>query len=151
MEAGIYRLNRVREGAEIEVTCGRRDERLLPLTYVDYDSDPREYFLNAVTTIVDVHTRVSDLYGQPHDQDRDGFRLRQMKSAGRRSFDQQQEVKPYAERGALWRWNARSPPTPDDLDELITRVEGAGVLPRTSSRHRCGGTSARVEGVHRQP
>ena len=53
VEAGIYRLNRVREGSEIEVTCGERDERVLPRTYVDYDPSPRELFLSAVTTIVD--------------------------------------------------------------------------------------------------
>ena len=28
VEAGIYRLNRVREEAQIEVSCGERDERL---------------------------------------------------------------------------------------------------------------------------
>jgi len=29
---------------------------------------PREYFLNSVTTILDVATRVSDLYSNPYDQ-----------------------------------------------------------------------------------
>jgi hypothetical protein len=34
----------------------------LPQTFVDYEEHPREYMLSAVNTVVDVHTRVSDLY-----------------------------------------------------------------------------------------
>ena len=29
---------------------------------MDYEENPREYHLNAVSTVLDVHTRVSDLY-----------------------------------------------------------------------------------------
>jgi hypothetical protein len=38
------------------------EERVLPQTFVDYESPAREYMLTAVNTVVDVHTRVSDLY-----------------------------------------------------------------------------------------
>jgi hypothetical protein len=34
----------------------------LPETFVDYEKTPREYFLKAVTTVLDLQTRVSDLY-----------------------------------------------------------------------------------------
>ena len=44
--------------------AARRDADL-PETFVDYEDTPREYFLNAVTTVLDVQTRVSDLYSQP--------------------------------------------------------------------------------------
>ena len=47
----------------------------LPETFVDYDEAPREYFLNAVTTVLDVQTRVSDLYNQPYDQIQEQLRL----------------------------------------------------------------------------
>jgi len=65
VEAGIYRLNKVKERDGLgEVECSPSWERDtdLPETFVDYDQTPREYFLNAVTTVLDVQTRVSDLY-----------------------------------------------------------------------------------------
>jgi len=62
VEAGIYRLNRVKNPQDVLVACAKRDESELPQTFVDYEDQPREYFLNAVSTVLDVHTRVSDLY-----------------------------------------------------------------------------------------
>ena len=75
VEAGIYRLNEVKNPRAVRVACSQRDESELPQTYVDYEEKPREYFLNAVTTILDVHTRVSDLYSSPHDQIKEQLRL----------------------------------------------------------------------------
>ena len=62
VQAGIYRLNRVKDESNVIVDCSDRDERELPQTFVDYEEHPREYMLSAVNTVVDVHTRVSDLY-----------------------------------------------------------------------------------------
>ena len=42
VEAGIYRLNRVKDESKVTVDCSDRDERVLPQTYVDYDDTPRE-------------------------------------------------------------------------------------------------------------
>jgi hypothetical protein len=56
VEAGIYRLNRVKDESRVTVDCSDRDERVLPQTYVDYEEHPREYMLSAVNTVVDVHT-----------------------------------------------------------------------------------------------
>ncbi len=75
VEAGIYRLNTVRNPENVEVACAARDESELPQTFVNYDEKPREYFLNAVSTILDVHTRVSDLYSSPFDQVKEQLRL----------------------------------------------------------------------------
>ena len=75
VEAGIYRLNKVRHPESVDVVCPGRDESELPQTYVDYEDDPREYFLSTVTTVVDVHTRVSDLYSSPYDQIKEQLRL----------------------------------------------------------------------------
>jgi hypothetical protein len=61
VEAGIYRLNKVKHPEDVDVACLPRDESEVPQTYVDYDEAPREYLLNSVSTILDVHTRVSDL------------------------------------------------------------------------------------------
>ena len=68
-------MNKVKNDQEIEVACGSRDERTLPQTFVDYVETPREYTLSAITTVVDVHTRVSDLFSHPHDQIREQLRL----------------------------------------------------------------------------
>jgi len=69
VEAGIYRLNRVKDPEAVRATCtAREDEGTLPTTFVPYEEQPREYFLNAVSTVLDVHTRISDLYSSPHDQ-----------------------------------------------------------------------------------
>ncbi len=86
---------------------------------------PREYFLNAVTTVLDVQTRVSDLYNQPYDQIQEQLRLLIEKVKER----QESELIYNADYGLLT--NAapsmkiptrRGPPTPDDLDELIAKV-----------------------------
>jgi hypothetical protein len=53
----------------------RADGRTSCRTFVDYEEQPREYFLNAVSTVLDVHTRVSDLYSSPHDQIKEQLRL----------------------------------------------------------------------------
>jgi len=125
VEAGIYRLNRVKDASRVLVSCSQRDERELPETFVDYDENPREYFLSAVTTVVDVHTRVSDLYSTPHDQIKEQLRLA-IETIKERQED---ELINNDEYGLLS--NAApeqklrtfgGTPTPDDLDELITRV-----------------------------
>ena len=59
VEAGIYRLNQVKNPEAVRAACTERDdEATLPSTYVPYEENPREYFLNAVSTVLDVHTRV---------------------------------------------------------------------------------------------
>ena len=76
VEAGIYRLNTVKNPQDVRVSCSQReDEGDLPEIFVDYEDQPREYFLNAVTTVLDVHTRISDLYSSPHDQIKEQLRL----------------------------------------------------------------------------
>ena len=76
VEAGIFRLNTVKDPESIKVTCtARQTENQLPRTFVNYDEKPREFFLNAVSTILDVHTRISDLYSSPHDQIKEQLRL----------------------------------------------------------------------------
>ncbi|WP_045227309.1 family 2A encapsulin nanocompartment shell protein [Methyloterricola oryzae] len=125
VEAGIYRLNRVKDESRVLTACSQRDERDLPETFVDYDEHPREYFLSAVTTTVDVHTRVSDLYSSPHDQIQQQLRLA-IETIKERQED---ELLNNHEYGLLnnvvpeQRIQTRSHgPTPDDLDELISKV-----------------------------
>src|ERR1700759_4330834 len=76
---GAYRPNRGKDPGDgvADVECSPRRDRDtdLPETFVDYDPAPREYFLNAVTTVLDVQTRVSDLYSHPYDQIQEQMRL----------------------------------------------------------------------------
>ncbi|WP_295499612.1 family 2A encapsulin nanocompartment shell protein, partial [uncultured Ralstonia sp.] len=126
VEAGIFRLNRVKNPRDVRVACSQRDEGAeLPQTFVDYEDQPREYFLNAVTTVLDVHTRVSDLYSSPHDQIQQQLRLT-IETIKER---QESELINNPDYGLLANVDATQristltgAPTPDDLDELITKV-----------------------------
>ncbi|WP_406622389.1 family 2A encapsulin nanocompartment shell protein [Acidovorax sp. SDU_ACID1] len=128
VEAGIYRVNQVKNPEDIKVTCtSKQYDNQLPRTFVDYDEAPREYFLNAVSTVLDVHTRISDLYSSPHDQIKEQLRLtietikenqesELINNAGYGLLAQvadEQRILPLNDSGA---------PTPDDLDELLTKV-----------------------------
>jgi len=125
VEAGIFRLNRVKNPARVTVTCSKRDESEIKPTFVDYDDKPREYFLNAVTSVVDVHTRVSDLYNSPHDQIKEQLRLT-IETIKER---QESELINNPEYGLLASVDETQristltgAPTPDDMDELLVRV-----------------------------
>jgi hypothetical protein len=125
VEAGIFRRNRVKDASQISVDCSNRDERAVPETFVDYEENPREYMLSAVNSVVDIHTRVSDLYSVPYSQIAEQLRLTIEVIKER----QERELIANAEYGLLsnvapgQRIKTRTgPPTPDDLDELLTRV-----------------------------
>ena len=70
VEAGTYRVNKVKptHPGTRTIECSPDEEIDLPEIYVDYEEKPREYALNAVTSVLDVQTRISDLYRSPHDQ-----------------------------------------------------------------------------------
>jgi len=125
VEAGIYRVNKVKDPDDVEVDCSNKDERELPATYVDYEEWGREYVLSAVNTVLDVHTRVADLYSSPHDQTREQLRLI-IETIKER---QEKELVNNKEYGLLnnvaknMKIKARTgAPTPDDLDDLISLV-----------------------------
>jgi hypothetical protein len=125
VEAGIYRLNQVRNPQDVQVLCAKRDEAELPTTFVDYEEAPREYFLNSVSTVLDVHTRVSDLYSSPHDQIKEQLRL----TIETIKEKQESELINNADYGLLASvhpdqivYPLTGAPTPDDFDELLTKV-----------------------------
>ena len=128
LEAGIYRVNKVKNETNLNVDCSSLDEKELPQTFADYEEWGREYRLNAVNTTLDVHTRIADLYSSPHNQIHEQLRLT-IETIKER---QESELINNAEYGLL---NNVAPaqvvqpvkggtgaPTPDDLDELISRV-----------------------------
>lgn len=127
VEAGTYRVNKVKEGGEagIAIECSPSDSDDLPQASVDYEETPREYTLSTVTTTIDVQTRISDLYRSPMDQVREQLAvlIEMMKER------QETELINNANYGLLtnvapsMRVSTRAgAPTPDDLDELISRV-----------------------------
>jgi len=126
VEAGIYRVNRVHNTDDLQVACTQREESSeLPKIFVDYDPEPREYFLNGLSTVVDIQTRVSDLYSSPHDQIKEQIRLT-IESIKER---QESELINNPEYGLLASVadtqrlsTLTGAPTPDDMDDLISKV-----------------------------
>ncbi len=109
----------------IDLVSGFAENVEIPETYVDYSSEPREYSLSSIQTVVRVHTRVSDLYNGPYDQLQEQMRLTIEGIRERQEWDLIN-----SKRFGLV--NSASPsmristrygaPTPDDLDELLSIV-----------------------------
>jgi hypothetical protein len=125
VEAGIYRVNKVKNETGVAVDCSSLDERELPQTFVDYEAWGREYRLGAVNTVLDIHTRVSDLYSSPHNQIQEQLRLT-IETIKER---QESELINNPEYGLLSNVAPSQKvqprvgtPIPDDMDELITKV-----------------------------
>ncbi|MEV7936565.1 family 2B encapsulin nanocompartment shell protein [Kitasatospora sp. NPDC088264] len=113
--------------AAIDLSAGHRGEYELPGAFVDYELKPREYELSVAQTILKVHTRVADLYNQPMNQTEHQLRLT-IEALRER---QEHELVNNPEFGLLenaaydQRIQTHSgPPTPDDMDELLSRRRG---------------------------
>jgi hypothetical protein len=125
LESGTLRVNKVNEGKAIESICAHEDESPLVTTFVDYQDKPREYRLSSINAVLNVHTRVSDLLSNPYDQVREQLRLL-IESVKEK---QESELLNNADYGLLHnvadsqKLKTRTgAPTPDDLDELLTKV-----------------------------
>lgn len=109
----------------IDLVSGLAENVIIPETFVDYSASPREYSLNAVQTVVRVHTRVSDLYNNPYNQLEEQLRLtvegikerQEWEVINNKNFGLLHSVDPALRISA--RYGA---PTPDDLDELLALV-----------------------------
>lgn len=125
LESGTFRLNKVDDSKVIESTCSHEDESTLASTFVNYDEAPREYRLSSINAVLNVHTRVSDLLSNPYDQVREQLRLL-IESVKEK---QESELLNNADYGLLNNVadgqklkTRKGAPTPDDLDELLTKV-----------------------------
>lgn len=110
--------------AAIALTAGHSAETPLPGTFVDYELSPREYPLSIAQTVLRVSTRVADLYNEPMNQTEQQLRLT-IEALRER---QEHELINNREFGLLHNadlkqriYSRSGPPTPDDLDELLTR------------------------------
>jgi hypothetical protein len=125
LEAGTLRVNRVVDEKSVEVICDQKDEQAIPESFVNYEEKPREYILNSISAVLDVQTKISDLFSNPFDQIREQLRL-MIETVKER---QESELLNNSDYGLLknvadsQRVAARKgAPTPDDLDELLTKV-----------------------------
>ncbi len=129
-EAVDRRLRLLREVNEhgerpVQVAASHDGEPDVPEVMLDYETEPREYPLFSAQTIVRVHTRVSDIFNQPINQLREQIRLAIEGLKERQEW----EMVNNADFGLLHQADPlmriptrKGPPTPDDLDELISRV-----------------------------
>lgn len=126
VDGGVYRVNRViKKGPTVDVLTVDGGEPRLPTTFVDYEVDPREYHLSTIQTVLNTHTRVTDLYSNRIDQLREQVRLtvdavkerEEWELINHPKFGLFNEVAPH-ERVV----SRAGTPTPDDLDELLALV-----------------------------
>jgi hypothetical protein len=110
--------------ATIHLSAGHTGEPLITGTFVDYELSPREYELSLAQAVLRIHTRVADLYNKPHNQTEQQLKLTVHALRER----QEHELINNTSFGLLHnadlkqRITARTgPPTPNDLDELISR------------------------------
>lgn len=110
---------------ELDLQSGHQGEVDVPHTYVDYDHSPREIGLNLVQTVLQVHTRVTDVYNSPYDQLDQQMRLAVEGMKERQEWDlindpQTGLLGQAAESMRIT--TRRGAPTPDDLDEMLALV-----------------------------
>ncbi|MDD5262431.1 MAG: family 2A encapsulin nanocompartment shell protein [Methylacidiphilales bacterium] len=136
VDGGVYRVNhvaRAKKGSaanghgevKIDLLTVDSGEPLLPTTFVDYETDPREYHLTTIQTVLHTHTRVTDLYSNKIDQLREQIRLtiealkerEEWELLNNPEFGLLREVAPSQRIETR-----KGSPTPDDLDELLTLV-----------------------------
>lgn len=110
--------------AAIRLSAAHSGEPTLPGTFVDYELAPREYELSVVQTVLNVHTRVTDLFNGPMNQ------LEQQQRLIIEALRERQEHELINNPDFGFLHNAdfkqrvharRGPPTPDDLDDMINR------------------------------
>lgn len=123
VKAGVYRVNRVE--SDPQVLGGHEAGEEIPLSFAGYDEDPQEYTLSTIEAVLNMHSRVLDVYNDPYDQLKEQLAiiLQVMKES------QEHHVINNPDFGLL---NAVSkdmvietetgPPTPNDMDNLISMV-----------------------------
>lgn len=136
IDGGVYRVNRLAKATkadegnqfgEVTVSLLNVDggEPRLPTTFIDYEVDPREYHLSTIQTVLQTHTRVTDLYSNKIDQLREQVRLTVEAVKEREEWEliNHPEFGLLGEVAPRQRINTRKgTATPDDLDELLALV-----------------------------
>lgn len=98
---------------------------IIPQGFIQYETEPREYVLNSISTIINVNTAVEDVYSVPYDQVQEQLglaieSLRERQESQLINNDDYGLLKNVADSQRIQTRNGA--PTPDDLDELISKV-----------------------------
>jgi hypothetical protein len=122
IKAGVFRINRV--GNPAATRAHHPEGTAPPATFVDYE-EPREIRLTLVQSVLEIHTRIPDLYSYPYDQLEQQIRLtvEAIKEDKERTLVNSPEFGLLTVAAPHMRLpTASGPPTPDDLDNLLARV-----------------------------
>ena len=129
LETGIFRVNKVVEGeTPLDVLCSQtKKSDIIPDGYVEYETEPREYRLNSISTIINVNTAIEDVYSVPYDQVQEQLglaieSLRERQESQLINNDDYGLLKNIADSQRIQTRNGA--PTPDDLDEAIEYAMG---------------------------
>lgn len=127
LDAGIFRVNKVVEGeTPLDVLCSQDPKKTdIPQGYVEYQTKPREYLLNSISTILNIDTRIQDVYSSPFDQTGEQLALaveslKERQESQLINNDDYGLLKNIADSQRIQTRFGR--PMPDDLDELISKV-----------------------------
>ncbi|KNY28268.1 family 2B encapsulin nanocompartment shell protein [Pseudobacteroides cellulosolvens] len=109
----------------ISIKSGKMGEYELPHTYPDYEESPREYILSLIQTILKTNSNVTDIFNSPINQLDEQVRLtieamrerQEWEILNNKDFGLLNNVCP-----SMKVHPKDSSPTPDDMDELLSRV-----------------------------
>jgi hypothetical protein len=127
LDAGIYRVNKVVEGdTPLDALCSQDPRKIdIPQGFVQYETQPREYRLSSISAIINADTKISDVYSSPYDQigEQLGLAIESLKERQESQLINNDDYGLLKNAADSQRIRPRkSAPTPDDLDELITKV-----------------------------
>jgi CRP-like cAMP-binding protein len=111
--------------AAIALAAGHQGEATLPGTFVDYEGSPREYELQVAQTVLQVHTRVADLFNNPMNQTQEQIRLTVEALKERKEYEMMNNPNFGLLHNAAFDQRIQTrdgAPTPDDMDALIAKV-----------------------------
>jgi hypothetical protein len=127
LETGVYRVNRVVEGkTTLDALCSQDPARAeIPQGFLAYETRPREYRLNSISTIINVDTKIQDVYSGPFDQTQEQIALaveslRERQESQIINNDDYGLLKNVADSQRVKTRYGR--PMPDDMDELLSKV-----------------------------
>lgn len=110
---------------KIPIKAGHTGESPLPNTFIEYDENPLEIHLSVIQTIIGIHTRIADVYNTPYSQVEEQIRVTTEMILEREEW----ELINNKSFGLLYNALAKEtiatrsgPPTPHDLDELLSIV-----------------------------
>jgi len=110
---------------EIALNTNMEGEPELAPTYVDYESSPVEYSMSIIQALLKIHTRVSDIYNYPMNQLNEQMRLVVERIKEQQEWELINNPRVgllHAAAPSMRVPTRKGPPTPDDMDELISKV-----------------------------